>query len=386
MIILDPSKRKSRSLYFGIFFMTKVKIPYTCLLRLVEKPQLLKAFCIYGKLKLIGGRKGLIYNYKSCKQTLADTLCISQNTLRKYVGILKSEGFVWESKNNLRIGNSFKIFAALELEPHVCDNVNSTKKYNTFTTRQIRLEFNDLNPERIFAEAILFKKNQIIYKQKENIKNVLLQEIGPIYCNNIKKKMNKDINLKTTSIYDSLSETPSYNFLNTDKKYGFLDNNMCLQTCAHMLGRKSKSTGYRHLNKLQDLNYLEMTSRTLVIANRNETNSLGHLRAIYGDKVLVNKDYYFIKVPNIIDMKIELSIEVGTKPKANKPKEVLEDKLKELSGEKPFNLSDYYDANGDRLYFSKYGRGVAFWEDNYGTMGNTKKQFIEDKEIRRKLQ
>lgn len=285
--------------------MYKFKIPYKCLLPLVQQPKLLKAYIIYGKLKFICGKKGFYYNYKSDKQVLADTFGISQNTLRKYVGILKENGLVWESNRNLRLAHAYKIYDVFGLKPNVC-TIEYSVKEDQISTRQIRLTYDELTPERIIALAIDFKQEQITFKQKEKISIGLKKGIGKIYCEKVRENAYKYLDQKVNKIYDRFSENSSYNFKTEGRlRYGFLDNNMCLESYAKLIGRKSKSTAANWLKRLEKKNLVLVERRSIPLGIPTSQCSVNVLRDTFGDSIFYNKkdNMYYKNIPSKITVR-----------------------------------------------------------------------------------
>jgi predicted transcriptional regulator len=286
--------------------MQKIKIPYRCLLKLCLNPQLLKAFCIYGKLKIIAGKKGFIFNYKSCKQYLSKKLEISENTLRKYVGILKAEGFVWESRNNLRVAHSHHIYNVLNVKEHIC-SVEMSEKFGKVSTKQLRLSFNNLNVDTIKACAIHLKQIQIEYKQKKTLEEKLIKKHGNIISGKIESKIKSYCKNKANLIWSKYNNDIRYNFLNKQKRNGFLDNNLALQSIANMFGRKSKTTSSKLLNNLKAKGLISLEKRNIPICHVKEGMNIALLSESFGNdgkKFVLIDSYISIRVPSKIQTNI----------------------------------------------------------------------------------
>lgn len=281
--------------------MKLFKVPYRILPYLIKDTIFLRAYCIYGKLKIMCGKKGLFFNYKHRKQELADTLGIAYNTLCKYVRKLKEYDLVWESNNNLRLAESYKIYDAFNLVPNVNDDTRS-KRYGQISTKQFRLTFDELNEDRLVTLACKLKKEQITYKQIESLRNSIIEGYGNIHSENARKKINKSANKRASEIYSSLADNTRYNFLSIEKEHGFLDNNMSLQSYASFFGKKSKMAAHRRMKKYEKLGLCEITKRAIKFCDKKDFNLKAAL-AVYGKGWRLSETSAYCLVPSKITFK-----------------------------------------------------------------------------------
>lgn len=195
---------------------------------------------------------------------------------------------VWISNNSLRIAHSYKIYDSLGI------NINYSERKNRFATKQIRLKYDDINPEFIIKEAIKLKKEQINFNNKNRIKELLIKEVGSINCDKIRKKINRQINNKANRIIKELKNNNCYNFIDGNLEYGFLDDNMSLTSLAKMIGRKSKSTSANMLKRMEELKMIKKERRIEFI---QPLDCFTNLREInnYTNFPLVIKNKYGIK-------------------------------------------------------------------------------------------
>lgn len=236
--------------------MLQLKIPYNIIFQLIKDSSFLKAFCIYGKLKTSCGKKGLFFNYKSRKQELSKKLDISENTLRKYIGILKIKGFAWESNNNLRLANSH----------HILKYFNIEEKKRSL---QLRLSYDDISYYRIISEALKLKKSQIQHRQKQAIFKVLQNKVGIIKCDKIRRKVESNFRRKVDRIYEEKNSNISYNYVKEKKEFGFLDDNMNSKSYSKLLGKKSPTSGFNMINSLKKEGFLTATRRIVKLAENH---------------------------------------------------------------------------------------------------------------------
>jgi len=248
------------------------KIPYKCLFKIVNNPQLLKAYCIYGKIKHLTYNLPYWKDYAHTKTALAKALGVSYNTLTKYVRILISYGLAWEEKNNLRLAHKYKIYELVDEPIHINEHNGKV------CTRNLALTFEQLTPEYLFKEAIKLKKQQTEFRQKQAIKKVLTNEVGQIHSDNIGDKMKKSINNKTNNIYNKYCNNLDYNFKGTRQSFGFLDNNLSLNSYAKMLGRKTKTTASRWLKKLEAKNMIVKKQRAVCLGTLSKNENISMYR------------------------------------------------------------------------------------------------------------
>lgn len=199
-----------------------------------------------------------IHNIKSRKKELAQRLNVSENTFRKYLGILKREGLVFEQHNTLRLSNRYTIYEVLDVEPNITNNKISERSYI--------LRLNDINEDLIKLKALEHKKEQINYRNKERIKNILIEDLGTIYCPKIRKKALSKINLRAEGLLNKLKENPANSFL-YNSRYGFVDDNMGCESIAKLIGKKSKSTANRFMKKLQSKGFISYDRREIPVEN-----------------------------------------------------------------------------------------------------------------------
>ena len=237
---------------------TNIKIPYKCLLPLVEKPDLLKAFVVYGKLKMMF-TNGAVHNIRSRKKELAKRLDISENTFRKYLGILKSYFLASTDENDtLRLVGRYGLYDIFKMTPHF----SVTK--NRITDKWYKINKEDFDIEEIQFLALKHKRNNIDYKNIERIKNNVVKTFGNILCPKIKQKIESKARKTAKTIVDNSQENFAESF-NPNSKYGFVDNNLSGQSIAKLLGKKSKITGNRFMHKLAKKNKIAYTPRTIAL-------------------------------------------------------------------------------------------------------------------------
>lgn len=153
------------------------------------------------------------------------------------------------------MAHSYKIYESLG------ENINYSEKKNRYTTKQIRLDYDQISPEYLIKEAIKLKKEQINFNNKNRIKELLIKEVGSIHCDKIRKKINRQINNKANRILKELKNNNCYNFIDGNLEYGFLDDNMSLTSLTKMIGRKSKSTSANMLKRMEELKMIKKERR-----------------------------------------------------------------------------------------------------------------------------
>ena len=262
---------------------------------MVAKPELLKAFVIYGKLKMMFSN-GAVHNIKSRKKELAKRLHISENTFRKYLGVLKSNFIVSIDENDiLRLGGRYELYNTLKIEA----NFSETKK--RIADKWYRVEKKDFNIEELQFLALKHKRNNIDYKNTERIKNSIVKSFGTIICPKIKQRIESKARKTAKTIVSNSQENFAESF-NPNSKYGFVDNNLSGTSIAKLIGKKSKITGNRLMHKLAQKNKISYTKRDIRI---QELTHFTNIKIIQEENILpclIKKEYgvntLFLRVPN----------------------------------------------------------------------------------------
>jgi hypothetical protein len=129
----------------------------------------------------------------------------------------------------------------------------------------------------------------------------LTEEVGQIQDDNIRKKMNRYINKRVSSIYEAYSKNPDYNFNRTRQKFGFLDNNISLEKIASYINRKSKMTSRRWLDKAKKKNLLSIQPREIYLQDIEPSFDIKSFRK-YSDRFpIIKGKKLFIRIPlNVI--------------------------------------------------------------------------------------
>lgn len=274
---------------------TYINIPYKCLLPLVAKPELLKAFVIYGKLKMMF-TNGAVHNIKKRKKELAKSLGMSENTFRKYLGVLKSHFIVSVDENNiLRLGGRYELYNTFKISP----NFSETK--NRIADKWYRIEKNDFNLEEIQFLALKHKRNNIDYKNTERIKNKLVKTFGTIICPKIKQKIESKARKTAKKVVDNSQENFAESF-NPNSEHGFVDNNLSGLSIAKLLGKKSKISGNRFMHKLKQSNKITYTPRSIKLKELTHFTNIKIIQEENSLPCLIKKEYgvntLFLRVPN----------------------------------------------------------------------------------------
>lgn len=256
-------------------------IPYKCLLPLVEDTNLLKAFCIWGKLKLKFSH-GSIHNIKSRKQELAKSLNICENTFRKNLSILKNKNLIsFEQDGTLRLLNKYNIYSSTNIEPNSHEGRISHKYY--------RITEEDLNPDDIKLLALQHKKDQINYNNLKRIRNILLKSEGKIHSPKILSKVKGKLKDKAENILNKYKNIPAQAF-KSNSTFGFLDDNMCGETIAKIFGKKTKQTGCKFLHKMKKLNKITLERRVIKLCNLTPSLNIKYYREMgYKNFIISNK-------------------------------------------------------------------------------------------------
>lgn len=275
---------------------TYINIPYKCLLPLVAKPELLKAFVIYGKLKMMHSNSA-IHNIKSRKKELAKKLEISENTFRKYLGVLKSNFIVSIDENDiLRLGGRYELYNTFKIEA----NISKTK--NKIADKWYRIERKDFNIEELQFLALKHKRNNIDYRNTERIKNEIVKTFGTISCPKTKQKLESKARRKATKIVEGNQENFAESF-NPNSKYGFIDNNLSGTSIAKLIGRKSKITGNRFMHRLAKENKISYTRRDIKLQELTHFTNIKLIQEQNSLPCLIKKEYgvniLFLRIPNM---------------------------------------------------------------------------------------
>lgn len=247
------------------------KIPYKCLQPLVKDPSLLKAFCIYGKLKLCF-TYSTIHNISSRKKEIANYLGISENTFRKYLGILKSKGLVEQYGNNIVFCSKTKLYTIFNIERNFNENQNK------YSEKFFSLGKADLTIDNIRLLALRQKRDQINYNNKHRVARIILKSFGTIKCPATKQKLFKQSLKKAEKIVSSHNQNIAKRLVNS--KYGFIDDNMCTQSISSMIGRKSKMTGFRFMKRLSQEGRISYEERTLKIKDLDRYENIDLMREV----------------------------------------------------------------------------------------------------------
>lgn len=259
-----------------------IKLPYKCIFPLIKNPTLLKAFCIWGKLKLKHSNSS-IHNIKKRKKELAEYLNISENTLRKYLGILKTNNLIkFEKDGTLRFSNKYVIYNVLGVEANTC-----TLGFIKQKTFDLKLE--ELEVDNIKLIALQLKKDQINYRNTKRIQNILIKDTGTIYDPKIKQKTLKSVKIRSERLLSKLKKHTASSF-NSIGKFGFVDDNMCGESIAKMFGRKSKSSGLNFLHKMKRCNRMTLEQRYLRLNDLNHICDISKYREIFKNIQIRNID------------------------------------------------------------------------------------------------
>lgn len=243
--------------------MQKIKLPYKLLMKLVAQPEILKAYIVWSKLKVIFSNSSVHnWNQHSKKVQIAKTLSISLNTLKKYVSILLANKIVYKEGTILRLGSKLKwntlfniVFQEELKETYI--RVNELNKCNFYSLRIFELTLDNLK-----FLSLQLKKEQVEFCQKENISNIILKSYGEINSINSFNKLKSKSKTKASEIYEKYTNDVSYNFLKKNK-YGFLDSNLSGKSIAKLFGRISPITGTRFLRKLNNKGLITLERRII---------------------------------------------------------------------------------------------------------------------------
>jgi IS1 family transposase len=237
--------------------MKHISLPYKCILPLVKQPEMLKAFVLWGKLKLIA-KNGAIHNIRSKKQILAKKFGMSENTFRKYLSLLKSKYMVWEDESGiLRIANKYSIYEALNITPNYSQTTGLVKD------KKFKLKKEELHLDNIKLLALQYHKTILNHNNLKRVQDQLLKPYGTIVCPKIQKKIKSSVTKKANNLIEQ-SKNPAVGYRN-DNVIGFVDDNVSSNTIAKMFGRKSKMTGNRFMTKLKEANVIEYEQRHIIL-------------------------------------------------------------------------------------------------------------------------
>lgn len=262
---------------------------------MVEKPELLKAFVIYGKMKMMF-TNGAIHSIKSRKKEIANRLNVSENTFRKYLGILKSNFIVSIDENDiLRLSGRYELYNTFKIK------ANYSKVKNRIADKWYKVKKEDFSIQELQFLALKHKRNNIDYKNTERIKNKIVKTFGTILCPRTKQKIESKARKTAKTIIANNQENFAESF-NPNSKYGFVDNNLSGQSIAKLLGRKSKITGNRFMHKLVKENKISYKKRDIKLQELTHFTNIKIIQEVNNLPCLIKKEYgvntLFFRVPN----------------------------------------------------------------------------------------
>jgi len=272
-----------------------INLPYKCLLPLVSNKELLKAFCIYGKLKLMFTYSA-IHNIKGRKKEIANKLEISENTFRKYLGILKSNFLVSIDQNDiLRLAGRYEIYNVLKIKANFSENKNR------ICDKWYKLDGVQLNVDNIRFLAIKHKRENINYKNEERIKNIIVKTYGTIICPKIKSRIETNAKRRAKEILERNKENIAESF-NQNSIYGFTDDNLSGKSISKIIGCKSPISGNRFMHRLVKDNKISYKKRDIYLKTLSHFTNISLLQEVNTLPVMIKKQYgvnaLFLRVPN----------------------------------------------------------------------------------------
>ena len=235
-----------------------IKLPFKCLLPLVADKNMLKAYCMYGKLKLSFSNSS-IHNIQKRKSELAERLEMSENTFRKYLGKLIANKLAWVGTDGtLRLAKRDAIFTVFDIVPSY-----STKKSRNFY-KSYELSLATLTPDDIRFLALQQKRDQIDYMNTVRITKQLVEAKGKIISDKLKATITKGCSKKAALIVKELNSHYAKGF-NPNSKYGFCDGNMSSEAIAKLCGMTTKMSGNRFMHRLEKRGLITYNQRHIEV-------------------------------------------------------------------------------------------------------------------------
>lgn len=223
--------------------------------KIVDNSKLLKALAVFYGLKFIYVG-GIIINMTGRYKEISDKLKISPNNLRSKIKTLIEIGLIKKEGRNIFFSGFNQI----------------GKTFNTKSNKSYRISYTDVKALEIIIKALAIENN--LEKQRHKVKEKIIKEelrrYGKIEAktirNKIKKYIRKNILFYSERYHKRVPSKSnnifSENKLNTDISISRLG-------VAGLLGRVSKSTGSRAVNKMKNLNLLESDRKRIERVSRN---------------------------------------------------------------------------------------------------------------------
>jgi hypothetical protein len=263
---------------------------------------LLKTTTVFYQLKSLY-KGGVIINYTSRYSDIANEFNISVSKLRNYIRVLLKKGWVKKENKNM----------ILMSKRYISEGFNISKYcYKIKTTELCNLE----NIFKALAIQENYNKQEHLLK-KRLIKKILLKETEGETCSSKGlKKLESNIKKRVTNNLEDLKQTEYLRFeenpVDSIKKKlinPFIT--LSRKGVAKLLGRKSKSSGYRNITKLKKNNLVDDQMNYLLIAKDISYNEYINLRYDYlsnGYYITYNKydNKVYLRLANLIYLKTNL--------------------------------------------------------------------------------